>query len=198
MTPEQRRALDLLTPSLDEGTYLAGGVAIALRLRHRESRDLDLFVPHDFDAERWAERLPENVEVTGRARATLHVQAAGVPVSILSYRYPLLATPDRSLLSVPVASLDDLLCMKLSAIAGRGAAKDFWDLDALLEHGVAQGTLSGALELYKRKFSSEDLGHVVRSLAYFGDADRQPLPMGLTREHWSAVKRGMLQRVREL
>jgi len=33
-----------------------------------------------------------------------------------------------------------------------------------------------------------DIGHVVRSLAYFGDADAAPLPTGLTTSHWAALK----------
>jgi hypothetical protein len=135
----------------------------------------------------------------GRARATLHLELEGVPTSILSYRYPSLVPPaDRADLPVPVASEDDLVCMKLSAIAGRGAAKDFWDLELLLERGVAGGSLAEALELFARKFGSEDVGHVVRSLAYFGDADAAPLPLGLEPGVWSAIKSRMATRVREL
>lgn len=191
----QRRALLVLAPRLEEGTYLAGGVAIGLSLGHRTSLDLDLFVPHDFDADRLAERivpsLPSDAHAreTGRARGTLHLEVEGVPVSILSYRYPLLVEPQRSeSLHVSVASLEDLLCMKLSAIAGRGAAKDFWDLDALLTHGVAAGSLSAAIDLFSKKYPAVDCGHLIKSLAYFGEADAAPLPRGLTAAEWQALK----------
>jgi hypothetical protein len=40
----QRAALATLAAVVDPTTYLGGGVAIALRLAHRQSRDLDLFV----------------------------------------------------------------------------------------------------------------------------------------------------------
>ncbi|NIQ96181.1 MAG: nucleotidyl transferase AbiEii/AbiGii toxin family protein, partial [Desulfuromonadales bacterium] len=66
-------------------------------------------------------------------RGTLHGTVAGIRVSFLEYRYPLLqplvpwATYGFSL-----ASLEDLACMKLSAIAQRGAKKDFIDLHALV------------------------------------------------------------------
>jgi hypothetical protein len=78
--------------------------------------------------------------------------------------------------------------MKLSAIAQRGAGRDFWDLHTLLEGGTASGTLDGALELYRKKFAADDIGHVVRSLAYFGDADAAPLPAGLDPARWAAIK----------
>ncbi|HEY2517984.1 MAG TPA: nucleotidyl transferase AbiEii/AbiGii toxin family protein [Polyangiaceae bacterium] len=198
----QAAALALVAPALEPGTYLAGGVAAALTLGHRTSIDLDLFVPTEFDQERLGERIASqtpDARVVGRGPGTLHLEVGGVPTSILSYRYPLLAPASpRAELPVPVASLEDLLCMKLSAIAGRGAAKDFWDLDELLARGIAGGSLEGALGLFTRKYATEDVGHVVRSLAYFAEADAAPLPAGLSREAWTALKARVLDRVRRL
>lgn len=99
---------------------------------------------------------------------------------------------------MPVAGLEDLACMKVSAIAGRGAAKDFWDLHELLSMGVGGGSLDGVLALYRRKFPMEDVGHAIRSLAYFGDADAAPLPRGLTAEGWELIKAAMRRRVKDL
>jgi hypothetical protein len=202
ITDAQRLALAQIQPGLDAGTYLAGGVAAALSLHHRRSMDLDLFVPLDFDPERLAERIaavaPE-ARVVGRARGTLHLDVNSVPTSILSYRYPSLvpAAPHPDL-AFPVVSLDDLVCMKLSAIAGRGAAKDFWDLDALIARGAAEGSLAHALDLFTRKYASEDVGHVLRSLAYFGEADAAPLPLGLTPGTWTELKTRIRARIQTL
>lgn len=202
ITEAQRAALERLAPALEPGTYLAGGVAIATTYGHRMSLDLDLFVPRDFAPERLEEELAAalpRMRVIGRARGTLHLEVDGVPTSILSYRYPLLfATETRAGLAVVVASLGDLACMKVSAIAGRGAAKDFWDLHVMLEHGVTGGNLATLLEAYARKFPVEDIGHAVRSLAYFGDADGAPLPIGMTQEGWATVKDAFATRVRDL
>ncbi len=88
--------------------------------------------------------------------------------------------------------------MKIAAIAGRGAAKDFWDLDELLRSGVAGGALVKLLELYSQKYPIEDTGHAIRSLAYFGDADAAPLPLGLTSARWTEVKAAISGRVRAL
>lgn len=199
---EQLAALNTLAPSLENETYLAGGVAIATTLHHRRSRDLDLFVPHEFDSERLAEAISANVpevRIVGTARGTLHLELRTIPISILSYRYPLLSPTVRTEgVPVPIAAPSDLMCMKLSAIAGRGAAKDFWDLHEMLEHGIAKGSLVHALELYVRKFPSSDMGHTVRSLAYFADADAAPLPLGLTDDHWRTIKASFSRRIKEL
>ena len=97
-----------------------------------------------------------------------------------------------------VASFEDLVAMKLSAIGGRGAAKDFWDLDAMLAAGVCGGTLTGALDAFRRKFPNIDPSHVVRALTYFGEANAVPLPGGLTSERWEAMQRRSVDRVRSL
>jgi hypothetical protein len=203
VTDGQRVALERLAPVVEPGTYLAGSVAVATACGHRLSLDLHLFVPHEFDPELLEEQLAFSLRgdtrVTGRARGTLHLEVNGVPTSILSYRYPMLAaTESRTGLAVPVASLEDLGCMKLSAIAGRGAAKDFWDLHVLLERGVVGGQLATLLESYLRKFPVEDVGHAVRSLAYFGDAEALPLPAGLSPELWSSIKGMFAEKVRAL
>jgi Nucleotidyl transferase AbiEii toxin, Type IV TA system len=114
----------------------------------------------------------------------------------LLYRYALLNSAEvKGGLPVPVASLEDL---ELSAVAGRGAAKDFWDLHVMLEHGVGKGALAELLADYARKFPVEDVGHVIRSLAYFGDADAAPLPAGLEPESWTTIKQAFAARVRAL
>lgn len=88
--------------------------------------------------------------------------------------------------------------MKLAAISQRGAARDFWDLHTLLESGTAVGDLGRALELYRQKFTTDDIGHVVRSLAYFGDADAEPLPRGLELDRWNAIKASFARAVAAL
>ena len=196
ITSEQRQALAKLAPLLQDGFYLVGGVAIAAHLSHRTSRDLDLFATRDptvLQAE--LDHVP-GVAIASRAPGTLHLKVDGIPVSLIEYRYPLLAPPERCAeLPVPVASIDDLASMKLSAIAGRGAARDFWDLHTITTR--AARPLTELLDVFRRKYPVEDLGHVVRSLAYFGDATG-PLPAGLSPSHWTQIQRDFETWVRGL
>lgn len=79
--------------------------------------------------------------------------------------------------------------MKLSAIANRGARRDFWDLHALC---LARGwSLDVALGHYRRKFPNEDCGHVIRALTYFGDAEAEPSLPGLSLDAWTQLKRDL-------
>ncbi|MBA3391104.1 MAG: nucleotidyl transferase AbiEii/AbiGii toxin family protein [Deltaproteobacteria bacterium] len=187
ITPGQRSALAKLAPVVADVFYLAGGVAIAARLRHRQSRDLDLFSETDpIDRQASLEQLVGLV-VLSRSRGTLHLKLDDVPVTLLQYPYRVLRAPETVAdLPISLASVDDLVCMKLSAVAGRGLARDFWDLHELV---AADGRpLAMFLDAFRQKYPVEDLGHVVRSLAYFGDAEAQPLPEGLALDHWKRIR----------
>lgn len=197
-TPAQLEALSSLASVLPPDAYLGGGVAVALRLGHRTSHDLDIFV-RETDPLLLEARLLEieGITIESRAEGTLYSTVLGVPTSILAYRSEHLEPPSLvSAVCVPVASLADLACMKLSAISQRGAARDFWDLHVILKETA--GGLPELLEHFARKYPRVDIGHVVRSLVYFGDAVAEPPPRGMTATLWAEVRADMEERVRQL
>ena len=85
--------------------------------------------------------------------------------------------------------------MKLSAIAGRGAKKDFIDLYFLIKY---YKNLETYLDLYKKKFSTRDIGHVIRSVIYFEDAEMEPELHMLRDLSWEDLKRDFARWVKEL
>jgi hypothetical protein len=186
----QQRVLAQLGPLLArQGFYLAGGTAVALHLGHRRSVDLDWFTTEGLpDPLGLAQELRERGVpfVTGPvAQGTLHGTVRGMRVSLLGYRYPLLAAlrPWRG--GSRIAARADLAAMKLSAVAQRGAKKDFVDIYAL---GSRSCSLRQMLLWYQEKFSVQDLGHVLYSLAYFDDADRERMPRLLWDVNWRTMK----------
>jgi hypothetical protein len=117
------------------GFYLAGGTALAIYLGHRVSVDLDWFTPHVFeDGMLVAQSLHNSniqLEIEQVSPGTLHGSVDGVRVTFLQFQYPLLRPLNYwSEMGCNLASLEDLACMKLSAIAQRGARKDFCDIFA--------------------------------------------------------------------
>jgi hypothetical protein len=179
--------------------YLAGGTALALQLGHRISVDLDLFSPSLLAVEPLASTLElqlPDVRVDLTAPRTLYLDLQGVQVSLLGYDYPLLEPAkviDPGLL--PLAGVDDIGAMKLAAIASRGSRKDFIDLWWVVRSGRP---LRDLLALYSRKFRSRDIGHVVRSLTYFDDAEREPPLRLLADTPWQRVTRDLIDWVEEL
>ena len=200
-TPEgMHNVLTSISNSLS-GTdfYLAGGTALALLEGHRVSADLDLFSPSFDDPEAahmTIEEIHPEATVTSISPRTLYLQIQGTTVSLFGYSYPLIASllrPDTSLL--PLASREDIAAMKLAAIASRGSRKDFIDLWLL---ATRYWPLSDCLELYRKKFAARDIGHVVRSLTYFDDADEEPPLRLLIDVDWDEIKLDLVGRVREL
>jgi hypothetical protein len=201
LAEDQRRALDRLKPSVEAlGLYLAGRTALAFHLGHRLSRDVDLFSQDaDLDLERVRRAfatLPE-FEVDSLTDATLRFRIGGVPVDVVRYPYALLNPPGDGPDHFPVASLEDLATMKLSAVSRRGIRRDFWDLHEMLSRQTP--SLDQALDSYLRRYGvkESDLYHVLKALTYFGDAEADALlPLGLTLERWEEIKAWFIEHAR--
>jgi len=191
MPAGQRRILRQIgSIARDQGFYLAGGTALAIQIGHRRSVDLDWFSTAPVDPLAVAASLKESsvpFEVEDLQEGTLHGTAQGVRLSFLEYRYPaLVPTVEWPEFRVCLASLEDLACMKLSAIGGRGQKKDFIDIFAI---GRERFTLEQMFSFYERKYDVADLAHVLYALTYFDDAEEEDTPEMLWPVEWNEVKR---------
>lgn len=200
LNADQARVLRSLGTVLSaQGFYLGGGTALAMLLGHRRSLDLDWFRAERFgDAKLLAAGLRNegiNFREQAVGRGTLHGSVAGVRVSLLEFRYPLLSVAVRCpVAACKMASLDDLAAMKLSAIAQRGSRKDFVDIFALMQR---HAPLKALMSCYTRKFATET-GHVLYALSYFDDAEREPMPEMLWRLSWREIKRAISSELKGL
>ena len=191
LSTTQQNLLKRIGPSLtDHGFYLAGGTALAIQLGHRRSVDFDWFTGDSIQAPlRLAQRLRDDgipLRVQETAEGTIHATVSRVRVSFFEYRYEMLREPIAwPAFGCVLASLEDIVCMKLAAVAQRGSKKDFVDVYAL---GRRQFTLKEMLDLYKRRFDVDDIAHVLYSLAYFDDADAERMPQMVRPVRWPVVK----------
>ena len=192
---KQLNVLRLLGPQMSAGGfYLAGGTALAIHLAHRISVDLDWFTQRPFaDGMLLAQAIRASnvdLEIEQVSPGTLHGEIQGVRVTFLQYQYPMLQPVkiwDET--NCPLASLEDLACMKLSALAQRGARKDFCDLYAL---GKKAFSLQDMLGFYRKKFNIPDIGSVLYGLVYFDDAESERMPRMLWDVNWREIKNTIL------
>ena len=133
ITPKMREIAQVVQARLDSAYYLAGGTALALLSGHRESIDLDYFTPLPIDTGRLKtlllELFPETV-FTYEEIDTLWCRIDEVKVSFISRPVPLLGTTQEEG-EFRLASVQDLVVMKLNAICGRDEYKDYYDLAEL-------------------------------------------------------------------
>ena len=175
---------------------LAGGTNLALRFGHRLSVDLDLFTNQAFSEQELFEQLLvsfPNLLKTDEGRNTLNLFIDGVKVDLLAHRYPVLK-PLLKNEEVRLWSIEDVIAMKLGAVSGRGAKKNFWDIAELLNHF----SLPEMVQFFTTKYPNSDPGYVIRSLTYFEDAEQQEDPITLNTITWPQVKQRVQQAVRDL
>ncbi len=182
----------LRNAKLLDGFYLAGGTALALHYGHRLSLDLDFFAREHFDEEGLLVRLRDlpGFALMGKAPYTLHTTVGNTKVSFLGYAYSMLY-PTSPFLGVAVADPRDLACMKVSALAGRGTKRDFIDLYVASQRlGLAP-----ILDLFATKFAQTNYSrlHLLKSLAFFADAEKDPMPHMLVDLDWDTVKQFFLR-----
>lgn len=194
LTPAARTILERLgTASRDDAFYLAGGAALVLYLGHRTVHGLDLMsatnrlLPpdrRDLLQVLLASEPTTRVETARDGYLFVH-QPDGVAVRFFWYPYPLVE-PLESVGGLPVASLLDLVLMKLGALISRGHRRDFVELH------LADRALPLA-EAFAR--AEEKFGHVGdfelqarKALADLAAAEDDPMPRLAEPLEWEAVR----------
>jgi hypothetical protein len=204
VTPQQRRLVEVASPYVAKwGGYLAGGTAVALRLGHRRSVDLDYFTRKKVDADSLAAdirriakaaRLGCELEESNR-KGSFGARIGRVSVSVL-HGYSSIDEPE-VLDSCPMATIGDLATMKVFAIGGRSEKKDFVDLHEMLL--ATQFPIDELMRLFQRKFgrhlTPRRLRHFRHSLTDFSLAEATIMPTMLktANRSWPAIKRYLVK-----
>ncbi len=167
-----------LWPELDatpEHFTLYGGTALALHLGHRASVDFDFFSNLSFDPDELAASVPylEGAERVQAAPNTLkcRIERSG-PVLVSFFgglRRGRVAPPEKAEgRTLFVASLLDIAGTKAAVVQKRAEAKDYLDIDALLQHGIELPTaLAAGRVIYGRSFNPLI---TLKALTFFDDA----------------------------
>lgn len=178
--------------------YLAGGTACSLYLGHRFSFDLDFFTEKDFSIKTIIERLKKlgKLGIENEVKNTFVGKFRGARISFFKYQY-LPIDKLNNFQGIKVAGLKDIVCMKLDAISSRGRKRDFVDLYFIFKEMFS---LDEAFTFFERKFTgvNYNLVHIVRSLSYFEDADKDEMPQMIKKVSWEEIKKYFLQEVKRI
>ncbi|MDP3957509.1 MAG: nucleotidyl transferase AbiEii/AbiGii toxin family protein [bacterium] len=198
LAPETQRVLEKISkrPFIQD-FYLVGGTALALHFGHRESLDLDFFSAKNFPLEKLKKEISAlgEYQLVNEEEGTLDGVLDGVKLTFIRYEYPLLF-PLVDFDGVKLADERDIACMKIDAISSRGSKKDFVDLYFLLE----KHPLSELLSFFEQKYSHIKYNklHLLKSLAYFDDAEKDMPPKMIKEASWDAVKEKILKETKKL
>lgn len=186
---------------VSERFYLAGGTGAALQLGHRTSLDLDFFTATKFQSPELEllEELKEigRVSKSSTSPGTLHCELDRVKLSFFRYGYPVLF-PFQNLDNIKIADIRDIGLMKISSVSDRGSKKDFIDLYFISTEVLS---LPKLFTFFRRKYKQVDYNviHIIRSLAYFREAEKEKkMPKMLRPVKWADVKKYFEKEMREL
>lgn len=191
LSPHSRQllaALDKMKSPALTGWTLAGGTGLALHLGHRISDDFDFFRTDNMDLRKLHDVFKKigPYETLQEAEHTFTVLSEKTKVSFFRISDPFIFK------SVPyrffsLADVGDIALMKLIAISGRGSRKDFVDIYTILRGGL---TLQECFDELPRKYLSgrANAYHILKSLTYFEDVEKEPMPTMLESFQWEDCK----------
>lgn len=185
---------ELMSAPFLKDFYLVGGTGLALLLGHRNSVDIDMFthlpyVPDELSQE-LTDYFGERYQKTGSNKSMLFCYINDVKVDFVNNKIPLLF-PVHSFDDTRIADVRDIAPLKMNAIFGRGSKKDFIDLYVLLN----QFEVGELIELFKKQFPSVDIGQLLISMYYYGDAESGAQPKLYIDTTWEEIKKSISQKI---
>ncbi len=175
---------------------LVGGTSLSLQLGHRISIDIDLFTdaPYgslDFHAiqSKLRSMFPycqgDCGDIVGMGASYIIGNSAFDSIKLdLFYTDPFIR-PIKAIDNIRIASIEDIIAMKLDVIGRKGRKKDFWDLHELHDKYAIAEMLTLYAERYPYNHTREEL---LLGLTNFSLADTDPEPNCLRSKAWPLIK----------
>lgn len=176
--------------------YMIGGTALSLQIGLRESYDFDFCVKGEFNNEVLLEELKSvgNVEVIQNQKGTCDVLLNGVQVSFFYYPNKVLKdfVKVEEIPNLKIASVLDIAIMKVVAIGGRGAKKDFFDLYNIIKKcNITVDELVNGL--VQKCGNNVNYLNIIMGLSYFEDAEDEVLPNTFVPYNWENIKKFFIE-----
>ena len=175
---------------------LVRGTSLSLRYGHRISDDIDLFTDAEYgsiDFQLLQEILRREFpycqgdcgEIVSFGTSYLVGNSKEDNVKLdLFYTDPFIR-PMEQIESIRMASLDDIVAMKMDVMSRGGRKKDFWDLHILRNKYTIEQMLSLYKERYPYGATDEEC---IAGLTNFSVADSDPDPTCLLGKIWQLIK----------
>jgi predicted nucleotidyltransferase component of viral defense system len=180
---------------------LVGGTSLSLQIGHRMSVDIDLFSDVRYGSIDF-EKVDQSLHEVWPYVDSLYKTPAGMGKSYFVglnkddcikldlYYTDQFITDCQTIDHIRLASVEEIIAMKMDVIARGGRKKDFWDLHALMN----DYTLNEMMMLYKKRYPftyNTDL--VIRKLTDYTSADQDFDPVCLYGKHWEIIKLDLIE-----
>ena len=183
---------------------LVGGTNLSLRLGHRMSDDIDLFTDALYGSLNFniyetylRTKFPyfekvDKTSIVGFGRGYYIGNSKDDCIKLdLMYTDEFIRTEEVKD-GVRMASVDDIVAMKINAILGGGRKKDFWDIHKLLESYSIKEIIALHKERHYWEYEEEN---VLNALINFDNANEMDDPICLEHKNWDDIKLDIINEV---
>ncbi len=183
---------------------LVGGTALSLQIGHRESIDIDLFSDQDYGTINF-DQIEESLfsefqyvdSIGGIDPAfgksyLIGFESEDVIKLDVFYTDPFIQ-PATIIDEIRMASIEEIIAMKLDVVQRGGRKKDFWDLHELMSNN----SFDKMLELHQVRYPYDhDEKLILKNFIDFTIADEDLDPKCLRGKYWEFIKEDILENVR--
>jgi predicted nucleotidyltransferase component of viral defense system len=189
--------LKLMQQTELEDFRLVGGTAMSLYLGHRMSVDIDLFTDADYGSvnfDKIEEMLVREFDYIrgdfggnaglGKSYLIGNSDTEVIKVDIYYSTDPFFQNANEND-GIRMASLEDIIAMKVDIIQRGGRKKDFWDLHEVL----SSYSINKMIDLHQQRFEwTHDKELIRKNFINFQEAENDLVPICLKNKEWIFIK----------
>lgn len=175
---------------------LVGGTALSLQAGHRSSVDIDLFTDSPYgstDFQSIAKFLETNFPYVekpigrdpGMGCTYFIGEDSERNVKLDLFYTDEFIQPPLVIDGIRMATMEDIIAMKVDVVQRGGRKKDFWDLHELMD----SYSVEDMLRLHEQRYPfSHDRGLIMHNFTDFSQADEDFTPVCLRGKYWELIK----------
>lgn len=204
VTPLLLSTLKMLMKAKEFNSFrVVGGTSLSLQLGHRKSVDIDLFTDATYgsvDFEAIDNYLRSNftytdtfaTEIVGIGKSYYIGKSADQSIKLDLYYTDSFIRPAVDIDGLRLASIEEIIAMKIDVVARGARKKDFWDIHKLLD----SYSIEQMMEFHKERYPySHDRQEIITNFAKFEKADNDFNPICLRGKYWEVVKLDLIDNI---
>jgi hypothetical protein len=197
VTPYLRKVLTQLMASPEfEKFRLVGGTSLSLQRGHRFSIDIDLFADASYGSidfqvidkylqNNFSYIQTSNIPEIGSGKSYFIGEDKNQCVKLDVFYTDEFIEPIKEIDGIRLASVGDIIGMKLDVISRDGRKKDFWDMHELMQ----DYRFEEMLKFHEKRYPySHNAKLIKKQFSNFKVADEEPDPECLRGKHWELIK----------
>lgn len=185
----------LMNAPIFQNFRLVGGTALSLQIGHRESIDIDLFTDADYGTISF-DKIELYLKHTFKYVDSLNVPAAigkayfigeneENTIKLDIFYTDTFIQPFIEIEGIRMASIEEIIAMKVDIIQRGGRKKDFWDLHDLLD----SYSINQMIKLHEQRYPyAHDKELIVQNFTVFDQADDDFDPICFKNKYWEFIK----------